>query len=143
MKKIEFFKIEGDRINRIRKHCPKCGPGVFLADHKNRFSCGKCGYAEFKGGGKPSKPPIVKEKPVESPTTKPEPENLPVKEPPQIEESPIEATPIDETKDNPPVEPIPEPPEEEASAKEDKEETEKKGHLQKRNLQNKKKKPRF
>ena len=48
MKKREFFKIEGDKINRIRKHCPKCGPGVFLAEHKNRFSCGKCGYTEFK-----------------------------------------------------------------------------------------------
>jgi len=52
MKKIEFFKIEGDKINRIRRHCPKCGPAVFLAEHKNRFSCGKCGYTEFKGGGK-------------------------------------------------------------------------------------------
>ncbi len=64
MKKIEFFKIEGDRINRIRKHCPKCGPGVFLAEHKNRFSCGSCGYTEFKGG---AKPPVVKEKPIEKP----------------------------------------------------------------------------
>ncbi|MCD6403782.1 MAG: 30S ribosomal protein S27ae, partial [Nanoarchaeota archaeon] len=25
-----------------------CGPGVFLAEHKDRFSCGKCGYTEFK-----------------------------------------------------------------------------------------------
>lgn len=49
MKKTEFFKIEGNKINRIRKHCPKCGPAVFLAEHKNRFSCGKCGYTEFKG----------------------------------------------------------------------------------------------
>jgi ubiquitin-small subunit ribosomal protein S27Ae len=67
MKKIEFFKIEGDRINRFRKYCPKCGPGVFLAEHKNRFSCGKCGYTEFKGGGKPSKPKPVEEKSVEKP----------------------------------------------------------------------------
>ena len=62
MKKIEFFKIEGKDINRIRKHCPKCGPGVFLADHKNRFSCGKCGYTEFKGGVKPQRPPKTEEK---------------------------------------------------------------------------------
>ncbi len=26
------------------KHCPKCGPGVNLAEHANRSSCGKCGY---------------------------------------------------------------------------------------------------
>ena len=67
MKKIEFFKVEGDRINRIRKHCPKCGPAVFLAEHKNRLSCGKCGYAEFKGGGKPPKPPKTEDKTVEQP----------------------------------------------------------------------------
>lgn len=67
MKKIEFFKVEGDRINRIRKHCPKCGPGVFLAEHKNRFSCGRCGYTEFKSTGKKEVKPQtqqVEEKPV-------------------------------------------------------------------------------
>ncbi|HLC37997.1 MAG TPA: hypothetical protein VJI71_00935 [Candidatus Norongarragalinales archaeon] len=30
------------------KYCPKCGPGVRLADHKDRVSCGKCGYMEKK-----------------------------------------------------------------------------------------------
>jgi len=50
MKKRELFKLEGDSVNRIRKHCPKCGPGVFLAEHNDRSSCGKCGYTEFKGG---------------------------------------------------------------------------------------------
>ncbi|MGV8090195.1 MAG: 30S ribosomal protein S27ae, partial [Methanothrix sp.] len=25
-----------------------CGNGVFLADHGDRQSCGKCGYTEFK-----------------------------------------------------------------------------------------------
>ncbi len=29
--------------------CPKCGPGFFMALHKNRTSCGKCGYTEMKG----------------------------------------------------------------------------------------------
>lgn len=27
------------------RQCPKCGRR--MAEHKNRFSCGKCGYAEF------------------------------------------------------------------------------------------------
>jgi small subunit ribosomal protein S27Ae len=52
MKKIEFFKVDGNKITRNRRHCPKCGPGVFIAEHKDRFSCGKCGYTEFKGGFK-------------------------------------------------------------------------------------------
>lgn len=30
------------------KQCPKCGPGYRLAEHKNRRSCGKCGYMETK-----------------------------------------------------------------------------------------------
>ena len=29
------------------KTCPKCGPGVFMAEHKNRSHCGKCGFTEF------------------------------------------------------------------------------------------------
>ncbi|VVB58722.1 30S ribosomal protein S27ae [Candidatus Anstonella stagnisolia] len=28
--------------------CPKCGSGVRLASHKDRHSCGKCGYFEKK-----------------------------------------------------------------------------------------------
>jgi len=30
------------------KACPKCGAGVRLAEHKDRRSCGKCGYFEKK-----------------------------------------------------------------------------------------------
>ncbi len=62
MKKREIFKIEGDDIKRERKHCPKCGPGVFLAEHKDRTSCGKCGYTEFKGKSRKSEKQ-VQEKP--------------------------------------------------------------------------------
>jgi len=28
--------------------CPKCGPGVFMARHKNREHCGRCGYTKMK-----------------------------------------------------------------------------------------------
>ncbi|MCX6772465.1 MAG: 30S ribosomal protein S27ae [Candidatus Micrarchaeota archaeon] len=30
------------------KSCPKCGSGIRLASHKDRFACGKCGYFEKK-----------------------------------------------------------------------------------------------
>jgi small subunit ribosomal protein S27Ae len=46
--KKDYFKLEGDKVTRTRKHCPKCGPGVFMAEHPNRTACGKCGYTEFK-----------------------------------------------------------------------------------------------
>jgi len=48
MKGREVFKVDGGKITRQRRHCPKCGDGVFLGEHKNRVSCGKCGYTEFK-----------------------------------------------------------------------------------------------
>lgn len=28
------------------KFCPRCGPGVKLAQHKDRVTCGRCGYSE-------------------------------------------------------------------------------------------------
>ena len=52
MKGREIFKIEDNKITRLRRHCPKCGEGVFLAEHKDRLSCGKCGYTEFKSSRK-------------------------------------------------------------------------------------------
>ena len=48
VKQHKLYKIEGEKIASIRKTCPKCGAGVFLAEHKDRVSCGKCGYSEFK-----------------------------------------------------------------------------------------------
>jgi len=44
----KFYEIKGDKVIRKRKFCPRCGEGVFLAEHKDRRTCGKCGYTEFK-----------------------------------------------------------------------------------------------
>jgi small subunit ribosomal protein S27Ae len=46
--KKDAYKVEGDKVTRTKPVCPKCGPGVFMATHDNRVSCGKCGYTEFK-----------------------------------------------------------------------------------------------
>jgi len=45
-KKYTKYKIEGDTIKR-EKFCPRCGPGVFLMNAKDRSYCGKCHYSEF------------------------------------------------------------------------------------------------
>ncbi len=77
----EQYEISGDTLTRKRRSCPKCGDGVFLAQHKNRSSCGNCAYTEFAQGGAPkpeeaSKPDekkqgdsIVQEKPGEKSKT--------------------------------------------------------------------------
>ncbi|MCL4517987.1 MAG: 30S ribosomal protein S27ae [Thaumarchaeota archaeon] len=40
--------MKGESVERLRKECPRCGRGVFLAEHKDRLTCGKCGYTSFK-----------------------------------------------------------------------------------------------
>lgn len=40
------YEVKGTDVKRKNKFCPKCGKGVFLAAHKNRLTCGKCGYME-------------------------------------------------------------------------------------------------
>jgi len=42
------YEAAGDEVKRKNISCPKCGPGVFLASHKDRMTCGKCGYMEKK-----------------------------------------------------------------------------------------------
>ncbi|MBN1645398.1 30S ribosomal protein S27ae [Candidatus Woesearchaeota archaeon] len=44
----KFFEKKGDSLQRKRKSCPKCGQGTFMAQHKGRITCGKCGYSEFE-----------------------------------------------------------------------------------------------
>jgi ubiquitin-small subunit ribosomal protein S27Ae len=46
--KSSYYKAEGEKVLRAKKSCQKCGSGVFMAEHKNRFACGKCGYTEWK-----------------------------------------------------------------------------------------------
>ena len=46
--KWKKYTVENGKIVRKGRTCPKCGPGVFLAEHKDRWHCGKCGYTEFK-----------------------------------------------------------------------------------------------
>ncbi len=47
-KRYELYETEGGEVKRLRKSCPRCGAGIFLADHGERLACGKCGYTEFK-----------------------------------------------------------------------------------------------
>ena len=58
MIKRELYVLEDTKVARQRRFCPRCGPGVFLGEHKDRYACGRCGYTEFKKDAKPkeSKP---------------------------------------------------------------------------------------
>jgi small subunit ribosomal protein S27Ae len=51
----KFYKVEGNKVTRNKRECLKCGKGVFMAEHKDRFTCGKCGYTEFARKEAPKK----------------------------------------------------------------------------------------
>jgi len=39
---LKYYKVDGDTVTRLRKSCPSCGPGVFMANHFDRHMCGLC-----------------------------------------------------------------------------------------------------
>ncbi len=43
-----MYKIEGDKVLRQRPTCERCGPGYFMADHQDRYTCGHCGFTRYK-----------------------------------------------------------------------------------------------
>ena len=45
--RYKMYTLTGDKLVRNNKTCPKCGKDSYLANHKNRLTCGKCNYTEF------------------------------------------------------------------------------------------------
>lgn len=63
-----LYAVKADALTRTHKACPKCGPGIFLAEHANRRSCGRCGYSESKAPAASAAPaPTEKAKPARAP----------------------------------------------------------------------------
>ncbi|MCD6522923.1 MAG: 30S ribosomal protein S27ae [Candidatus Diapherotrites archaeon] len=48
VKKSSFYEVKEGKIVKKRQECPKCGAGVFMAEHKDRYTCGRCGYTKWK-----------------------------------------------------------------------------------------------
>ncbi|MGQ9529919.1 MAG: 30S ribosomal protein S27ae [Candidatus Bathycorpusculaceae bacterium] len=45
---FSLYKIEKDKVVRLRPTCERCGPGYFMADHGDRYACGHCGFTRYK-----------------------------------------------------------------------------------------------
>ena len=43
-----LYKIEGEKVTRLRPTCERCGPGYFMANHQDRYTCGHCGFTRYK-----------------------------------------------------------------------------------------------
>ena len=46
-KVYEYYKIDGDKASKVKKVCSRCGKGIFMSEHKNRRTCGRCNNTEF------------------------------------------------------------------------------------------------
>jgi small subunit ribosomal protein S27Ae len=43
---LKYYRVDSDgKIKRLRRECPAeaCGAGTFMANHKDRQYCGRCG----------------------------------------------------------------------------------------------------
>ncbi len=74
-KKSDKYKVEGDKVVRQGKFCPKCGPGIYLAKHANRIHCGKCGYTEFPKKSEQKPEQKLEQKPDQKTEQKPNQKN--------------------------------------------------------------------
>jgi small subunit ribosomal protein S27Ae len=43
-----YYKIEDGKIVRLLPVCDRCGQGFYMASHKDRYSCGQCGFTKYK-----------------------------------------------------------------------------------------------
>ena len=39
---LQYYKIDGEKVARLRRMCEVCPPGTFLAEHDDRLYCGRC-----------------------------------------------------------------------------------------------------
>ena len=64
----QLYVVEDDKLVRKNEFCPRCGPGVFLATHHDRRSCGRCGYRlDSQGDVAPSEAEAPPVEPAEAP----------------------------------------------------------------------------
>jgi len=43
-----MYKVEGEKVSRLRPTCERCGPGYFMGAHTDRYTCGHCGFTRYK-----------------------------------------------------------------------------------------------
>jgi len=44
----KFFIIKEGKIEKKGRGCDRCGEGTFMANHEDRWYCGKCGLTIWK-----------------------------------------------------------------------------------------------
>ncbi|MFB0514493.1 MAG: 30S ribosomal protein S27ae [Candidatus Bathyarchaeia archaeon] len=42
------YEVEEGKLKRLLPFCERCGPGYFMANHGDRYTCGHCGFTRYK-----------------------------------------------------------------------------------------------
>ncbi len=45
---FSLYRIQNGQAIRLRPACERCGPGYFMANHVDRYTCGHCGFTRYK-----------------------------------------------------------------------------------------------
>ena len=49
---LKCYKVDGEKVVRLRRMCEVCPPGTYLAEHEDRLYCGRCRSTYAKEGDK-------------------------------------------------------------------------------------------
>ena len=52
---LNYYKVEDDKVVRLRQMCKVCPPGTFIAEHEDRLYCGRCHTVYTKVNDAPAK----------------------------------------------------------------------------------------
>ena len=66
---LNYYKVDGEKVVRLKRMCDVCPPGTFLADHEDRLYCGRCrsAYTKLVDKAKQQKQPKKKQAKAEKP----------------------------------------------------------------------------
>ena len=46
---LEYFSVEASgKVKKLKQECPNCPPATYMAEHPDRYVCGKCGKTFFR-----------------------------------------------------------------------------------------------
>ena len=66
---LKCYKVDGEKVVRLRRMCEVCPPGTFLAEHEDRLYCGRCrsAYTKLVNKDQQKKQPKKKQPKAEKP----------------------------------------------------------------------------
>ena len=59
---LEYFSVEASgKVKKLKQECPNCPPATYMAEHPDRYVCGKCGKTFFRLTADGKRLPIPKQ----------------------------------------------------------------------------------